>query len=156
MAGMDVLFELDDAELQGMVKRVSGAVGDMTAPMKAFGQYMITETDKRFTREEDPQGKKWKPLSQAYKLAKEQSKGGIDKILQRGKFLLTSIKPDPGKTGISIGSNMVYAAIHQLGGMAGPGRKVKIPQREYLGFNDDDVEEFKETVKDWIVLGKKS
>ena len=31
-----------------------------------------------------------------------------------------------------VGSNVVYAAIHEFGGMAGRGRKVKIPERSYL------------------------
>lgn len=31
----------------------------------------------------------------------------------------------------TIGSNVVYAAIHEFGGMAGRGRKVKIPARPY-------------------------
>lgn len=154
--GMEVLFELDDADVQAMIQRMDGAVGDLTAPMKAFGEHMVTETGKRFDREEDPWGEKWEPLSEEYQDEKQQRRGGVDKILQRDKHLLMSIVPDPGKTGITIGSNMVYAAIHQLGGMAGRNHKVKIPRREYLGFNDDDVAEFKETVKDWIVLGKKS
>jgi len=32
----------------------------------------------------------------------------------------------------SIGSNVIYARIHELGGKAGKGRLVKIPKREYL------------------------
>jgi phage gpG-like protein len=39
--------------------------------------------------------------------------------------------------------------------MAGPGRRVKIPKREFLGFSDADIKEFQETIKDWIVLGRK-
>jgi len=31
-----------------------------------------------------------------------------------------------------VGSNLVYARIHELGGYAGRGRKVKIPMRPYL------------------------
>ena len=31
-----------------------------------------------------------------------------------------------------VGSNLVYARIHELGGLAGRGRKVKIPMRPYL------------------------
>jgi phage virion morphogenesis protein len=31
-----------------------------------------------------------------------------------------------------------YARIHQLGGMAGRGRKVKIPARPYLVFRPED------------------
>ena len=40
-----------------------------------------------------------------------------------------------------IGSNKVYAAIHQLGGQAGKNKKVTIPARPYLKLTDDDFEE---------------
>ena len=40
-----------------------------------------------------------------------------------------------------IGSNKVYAAIHQLGGLAGKNKKVSSPARPYLKLTDDDFEE---------------
>ena len=40
-----------------------------------------------------------------------------------------------------IGSNKVYAAIHQLGGQTGKNKKVTIPARPYLKLTDDDFEE---------------
>ncbi len=40
-----------------------------------------------------------------------------------------------------IGSNLDYAAIHQLGGKAGRNKKVEIPARPYLKLTDDDFEE---------------
>ena len=47
-----------------------------------------------------------------------------------------------------IGSNKVYAAIHQLGGQAGKNKKVEIPARPYLKLTEDDFDEIlQETVK---------
>ena len=40
-----------------------------------------------------------------------------------------------------IGSNLDYAAIHQLGGQAGKGHKTEIPARPYLQLTDDDFAE---------------
>ena len=40
-----------------------------------------------------------------------------------------------------IGSNLEYAAIHQLGGQAGKNKKVTIPPRPYLQLNNSDIEE---------------
>lgn len=37
-----------------------------------------------------------------------------------------------GSTGVEIGSNTAYAAIHQFGGKAGRGRKVGIPARTFI------------------------
>ncbi|OPE24472.1 phage morphogenesis protein, partial [Pseudomonas aeruginosa] len=36
-----------------------------------------------------------------------------------------------------IGSNLVYAAIHQFGGDAGRGHQVEIPARRYLPFDEN-------------------
>ena len=40
-----------------------------------------------------------------------------------------------------IGSNLEYAAIHQLGGQAGRNKSVEIPARPYLKLTDEDFEE---------------
>lgn len=40
-----------------------------------------------------------------------------------------------------IGSNLEYAAIHQLGGQAGRNKKVNILARPYLKLTDNDYEE---------------
>ncbi|DAB17169.1 TPA: phage virion morphogenesis protein [Candidatus Gastranaerophilales bacterium HUM_19] len=40
-----------------------------------------------------------------------------------------------------IGSNLDYAAIHQLGGQAGKNQSVTIPTRPYLQLRNDDFEE---------------
>ncbi|MDO5307815.1 MAG: phage virion morphogenesis protein, partial [bacterium] len=40
-----------------------------------------------------------------------------------------------------IGSNLDYAAIHQLGGQVGKGHKAEISARPYLQLTDDDFAE---------------
>ena len=49
-----------------------------------------------------------------------------------------------------IGSNKVYAAIHQLGGQAGKNKKVTIPARPYLKLTDDNLEEILEQTKRYL------
>jgi phage virion morphogenesis protein len=51
---------------------------------------------------------------------------------------------------MEIGTVKIYGAIHQLGGMAGRGRKVEIPERPYLGINDENESEFIEIVKEHL------
>lgn len=48
-----------------------------------------------------------------------------------------------------VGSNKVYAAIHQFGGMAGRGRKVKIPARPFLQLTEQDEADILEDVQDY-------
>ena len=45
------------------------------------------------------------------------------------------------KLQIKIGSNLEYAAIHQLGGQAGRNKSVEIPARPYLFLTEDDYSE---------------
>ena len=40
-----------------------------------------------------------------------------------------------------IGSNLDYAAIHQLGGQAGKNQSVTVPARPYLQLTEDDFDE---------------
>ena len=51
-----------------------------------------------------------------------------------------------------IGSNKVYAAIHQLGGQASKNKKVTIPARPYLKLTDDNLEEILEQTKRYLEI----
>lgn len=153
VAGATVLFQMHDQDLMDLVSRMGSRVNNMTPVMRNFGQYMILRTEERFEDEETPEGVRWQPLSQVT-LAMKAQNNDIDKILQAQGNLLLSITPRGLKDGVKISSNMVYAAIHQFGGNAGRAHKVKIPARPYLGFNSEDLDEFKRIVKDWIILGR--
>ena len=69
---------------------------------------------------------------------------GFKRMLGRGKILLDtghlrgSITYKASRTGVRVGTNVVYGRIHQLGGKAGRGKKVKIPARPYLVVHDAD------------------
>lgn len=49
-----------------------------------------------------------------------------------------------------VGTNMVYAAIHNFGGMAGRNRKVRIPQREFLVLTGNDKQALMDDVQDYF------
>lgn len=153
MAGDGIAYQWDDTELQALVARTVGGIQDMTPVMKSFSEYMVGETDDRFRSEKAPDGTSWEPLA-PITVARKKEQNKIDKILQQDGFLRL-VHPDADKDSAGVYSNLPYAAIHNRGGMAGRGRKVRIPQREFLGFNDDDIREFQESVSDWIVLGRK-
>jgi len=124
---------------------------------KAVGEYMLTSVEENFQAQGRPT--RWKRLSIAtlksgYKGKKFKKRGGLTKAFRdhvAGKKILI----DSGRlknsitykvkaikklqdTKIYIGTNMVYAAIHQYGGYAGRGRKVYIPARPYLLMQEQD------------------
>lgn len=62
-------------------------------------------------------------------------------ILQVERKLAASISTYYDNDTAIIGSNLEYAAIHQLGGQAGRNKSVEIPARPYLFLTDDDYDE---------------
>ncbi len=89
---------------------------------------------------------KWKKLSKA--TIKERTKRGDwpGQILVESGILKQSISGSVTENSVTIGTNVEYAAIQQFGGMAGRGKKVKIPARPFLVIQDDDVEEIRKIV----------
>mgnify|MGYP001039274742 CR=1 FL=1 len=152
MAGARVLYQFDDRELREMIQQTGDRIKNVLPAMKAFGEYMVMATQDRFAAEKAPDGSGWKALSPRTENWKEEH-GKIDKILQQDGYLRL-IHYTPDNAGLTLSSNRKYAAIHQYGGMAGRGRKVEIPKREFLGFSDADKAEFMETVKDYLMLGR--
>lgn len=121
---------------------------NLTPLMRMLAGTMETETERNF----DAQGRpRWLGLSRATlearvnRAAKKLGKRGYRKdgrisksaavsakILQDTGNLAGSINTAYGRDFAVIGSNLPYAAIHQLGGEAGRGKKVRIPARPYL------------------------
>jgi len=153
MAGDGVLFIWDDKDVQAMIARSIGNINDRTPVMKSFAEYMVKQTDDRFKNETAPDGSAWQQLSPVT-LARKARLGKIDKILQQDGYLRL-VHPAADKDSAGIYSDRIYGAIHNRGGKAGPGHKVTIPKREFLGFNDADFKEFEETYKDFIILGRR-
>ncbi|STQ86737.1 phage virion morphogenesis protein [Helicobacter muridarum] len=98
------------------------------------------ESQLSFEQEKSPFNEKWKPLSQKTLKSKKSSK-----ILRESGTLKSSINArvkdikqnkDSVQGSVSIGTNLEYAPIHQLGGQAGKGLKINIPARPFLPVNE--------------------
>lgn len=116
------------------------------------GQVMKSSIEQTFRDQGSPAGS-WPPLalrtlgggirSKAFAKALRQSlKGGGAgrKILIQSGRLKNSITSHVEGNRLIIGTNLVYARIHQMGGMAGRGRKTRIPARPFLVFRPEDPE----------------
>ncbi|MAI62413.1 MAG: phage virion morphogenesis protein [Micavibrio sp. TMED27] len=121
-----------------------------------YGQYMLTEIDARFENETDPDGDAW---AKSYRARTE---GG--QTLTDDGFLRQSMTQVNDSDRLEIGSNLVYARIHNDGGVIKPksGNKLKfkigshfvtvdsvtIPQRQFLGFNAENEAELFNIIND--------
>ena len=84
---------------------------------------------------------KWVDLAESTKKQRTKQRKWPGQILQVEGKLAASISTYYDNDSAVIGSNLEYAAIHQLGGQAGRNKSVEIPARPYLFLTDDDYDE---------------
>lgn len=150
---------LDDQDVKDALARLLAAAGDLRPVLKNIGEYEAKATRARFLSATDPDGKPWQALNALY--AKTKKGPGI---LRGATKSLSQIVWQAGAASVDIGSNEVYARIHNQGGkilpknaaalvfsMGGQTFKVKsvtIPRRQFLGWNEADIAEVKAIIED--------
>lgn len=132
------LVVIDDRQLMKALQHLQAAGQDMTPAMRKIAQAMALIVEDNFEAEGQP---KWQALSDVTialrtKAAKGKAEGGF-RILQDSGQLAGSYSTAHGSSYAVIGSNLPYAGIQNLGGMAGRGRKVEIPARPQLPITVD-------------------
>lgn len=124
----DIEFNVNDADFNNFLNRILHKFENAEPIMKKVGASAANEVRRNFTvggrysSPEDPIGgeKKWKPLSQTTKDIKESmGKKGPFTILKDDGILMNSIHSKATKDTVTVGTNMVYAALHQFGAKAG-------------------------------------
>ena len=126
-----ITLNADTARAQGVLGRMVRTLDGSGARdmFDAVGQLLVTSTILRFVRGVGPDGKAWKPSRRAIE------QGG--QTLVDKQFLRNSITHIAGSDGVDVGTNVVYAAIHQFGSGALE-RPKNIPARPFLGLDDND------------------
>lgn len=110
-----VIIVVDTTPVLRMLKHVAERLEDMTPVMRSIGEVVINQTDEAFEQGASPAGKPWKPS------ARVKEKGG--QTLVDSARLRNSITSEPTSKQVEIGTSVVYAAIHQLGGVIRPKTK---------------------------------
>lgn len=105
------------------------ATADFTSLSRAIGEAVRNDTLDAFQSGESPWGQKWKPSLRAQGQVKGKKAG---KTLVDTARLRNSITVRATADAAEVGTNVVYARIHQLGGETGRGRKTQLPARPYL------------------------
>ena len=148
---------MDDDSLQLNVdnKEVTEALLDLAKRgenlrplMKSIAGIFASSTEENFKNEGRPD--KWTDLADVTKKSREKINKWPGQILQVEGQLAASITTQYDDDSAVIGSNKEYARIHQLGGDAGRGKKVKIPARPYLHLTNDDFDEILHETKKYL------
>ena len=119
-----------DEDFTRTLTRIVKGMQDPQKLMISIAGTLETETERNFKAEGRPD---WMGLKPSTIKRRTQAGTWPGKILQvSGGGLAASIATDYGRDFARIGSNKRYAAIQQLGGQAGRGKKVRIDPRPYL------------------------
>lgn len=124
------------------LQKILRGVENKTDLMDEIGGLMVASTIDRFENSKSPDGISWVPSERALD---ESGKTLIDKGL-----LMGSITHIPGNDQVEVGSNLVYAGIHQFGGSAGRNGSTEIPARPYLGISIGDEFAIEEAAQDYL------
>jgi phage virion morphogenesis protein len=100
---------IDDSQLEATLRRLERSAVDLTPAMRKIAGALATVTENNFEAEGRP---RWEPSARA------KAEGGV--TLQKSGRLASSIATDYNSHQAVIGSNAVYARIHQLGGKTKP------------------------------------
>ena len=136
---MQIVAKINDAQVKAlMAKLITNSYRTEPAMRKIEG-LMLDSVEQNFESEGRPRG--WKPWADATRDARQDRGTASGKILNEhgASGLNGSINGRHDNTSAIVGSNKVYARIHQKGGQAGSGNKVKIPARPFLVFQDADI-----------------
>ena len=138
MSDEPIEIKIDNKEVEKALLEIAQKTSNLRPLMKNIAGIMADSTEENFKEEGRP---KWKDLSQKTKTARKKTGHYPGQILQVSGQLASSVSTAYDDNSAVIGSNLAYAAIHQLGGQAGKNKKTTIPARPYLKLTDDNFEE---------------
>lgn len=156
---IDVRFDTGPAaEALG---RLADAFEDATPIMRAIGVGLRENVHTRFEEERGPDGRAWAPVRRDY-AAEKRGPGILREAGIRGG-LMGSITFEADRRSVEVGTNKVYARVHQLGGTIVPktgshlvftiggrtvfAKSVTIPARPYLGIGPEDEETIMDVIE---------
>jgi len=108
MAGVKIT--VDNQPILEALQRLAGAAGDTNGALLNIGEHLRASTIARILAEQAPDGTPWPRLSPAY-AARKKGPG-----ILRETGTLAQIVYQVANGTLDVGTNAVYAAIHQFGG----------------------------------------
>lgn len=145
MSGVELSVDIDLSEAQAALARLSAGQIDQLA--YEIGALVEDQTKLRIMDEKRaPDGMPWAPWSEAYaESLKRRNRRNPRSLLVGVGDLRDSIQNYTTGETVKVGSNLIYAAIHQFGGEA---VGMNIPARPYLGLSADNATAIEEFVAD--------
>src|SRR5574344_1807258 len=125
----NIEIRIDNKAVEEALLKVASKCEDMKPLMKNIAGIMADAVEENFEQEGRPD--KWQALAESTIKKRKKTKHWPGKILQVEGQLATSVTTQYDNKSAVIGSNLAYAARHQLGAKAGKGKRVASPARHY-------------------------
>ncbi len=111
MAGVEMIFTLDDRELERQIEILIARGSDLSEPLENIGHDMLVITQRAFELSRSPEGVAWLPSAAATREGRQTliDTGRLGKNQETFSWIVSAF-------GVVFGTNVVYAAIHQFGG----------------------------------------
>ncbi len=118
MSGAGIKVEVSGiAGVQGALQRLIDESASLAPLMRSVAQTLAAETETNFQLQGRP---RWDDLTASYKKQRAEKGTWPGNILQVTGRLAASISTASDEDSAEVGSNVVYAAIHQFGGQTQP------------------------------------
>ena len=142
-------IKLDNKDVESRLLDLAKRSENLRPLMKNIARVFAYSTEENFKEEGRPD--KWTDLAESTKKQRTKTGHYPGQILQVSGQLASSISTYYDNDSAVIGSNLDYAAIHQLGGQAGKNQSVTIPARPYLQLNNEEIIEVIIYIKNFLI-----
>ncbi len=140
-------IKIDNKQIESKLLDLAERSENLRPLMKNIAGIFAYSTEENFKEEGRP---KWENLKDSTIKQRTKKKQWPGMILQVTGQLASSVNTYYDNESAIIGSNLDYAAIHQVGGDAGRNKAVEIPARPYLKLTDDDFDEILDVTKSYL------
>lgn len=141
-------IKLENEELQRYLDQLAEKTSDLRPLMKNIAGILEDSVEQNFKEQGRP---KWPMLAKstiAHRVRVNKWPGMMLQMSAAG--LASSITSNYDENSAVVGTNKIYAAIHQFGGKAGRNKQVEIPARPYLMVGDEENAEILKEVKKYL------
>lgn len=148
MSDDPIEIQFDNQEVNNALLQLARKGENLRPLMKNIAGIMAYSTEENFKEQGRPD--KWVDLAESTKKQRLKKRKWPGQILQVEGMLASSINTYYDNDSAVIGSNLPYAAIHQLGGQAGKNKSANIPTRPYLNLTEDDYNEILHETQEYL------
>lgn len=140
-------IKIDNKQIESKLLDLAKRSENLRPLMKNIAGIFAYSTEENFKEEGRP---KWENLKDSTIKQRTKKKQWPGMILQVTGQLASSVNTYYDNESAIIGSNLDYAAIHQVCGDAGKNKSTHIEARPYLKLTDDEFDEILDVTKSYL------